>query len=242
MTMDNMPAVNGWPTWSHLTVERLIKTLPPIEDIWAALPDPAAIGQLKQRENLLGVATLSWRSFELIHEIVSHLGAYNAIVRHPPSVKACTKQALLNGLLSSAALLVNKTVTVRLHTQHFLLTGVGDFTINRHLLHQVAEKFQLPRRVAKACRINPTDYSPESELGLQAGIVSPFISPSVSRNRLRGIVLFIAMEIDPMEERMIAISLSPFESLVVRLADFHALAHLYARRAYPDLHWTKIHG
>ena len=39
---------------------------------------------------------------------------------------------------------------------------------------------------------------------------------------------------------MVAVSLSPFESLLVPLAQFRVLAQMYARRAYPALQWLEI--
>jgi hypothetical protein len=239
-TNDASLAANALPSWSFATIEGLMKSLPRIEDVWAGLPNSAAMAQLKQRERLLAAATLSASAFELLHEITCDLGISTVIIRHPPSVKAITKQTLLAAGLGGADLMVNKTTTVRLGTEHFLCTGAGDFVINRDLLRQVADELSLPRRVVKTCRINPPGYPAESELGLLAGMVSPFISPSMSRNQLRAVVLFAAAELNRTQGQMVAISLSPFESLVVRLADFSALTRHYAKRAYPDLHWTEI--
>lgn len=242
IAMANESAVDASPPRSFTAVERLIKTLPPIESIWAALPNMAAVAELKQRERLLGVASLSGCAFESLHQIISDLNVYHVIIRHPPSVKAGAKQDLIAGRLNGATLLVNKTVTVRLERAHFLLTGAGDYTVSRQLLRQIADRWHLPRRTVKACRINPVDYSPESELGLLTGMVSPFVAPSLSLEKLRGVVLLATPHIDAAADQMVAISLSPFESLVVRLVDFEALAFLYARRTYPHLPWTKMRG
>ncbi|KZS82987.1 hypothetical protein B4U45_17660 [Mycobacterium persicum] len=236
----SMLAVSGLPSWSFTTIERSIATLPPIEEVWATLPDTVATAQLKRRENLLGVATLSCPAIELLHLLISSLGIFHTIIRHPPSVKASTKQTLIAGGLDGSVLLVNKTMTVRLDNQHFLFTGAGDFTINRRLLHRVAAELGLAKRAVKDCRINPADYCPESELGLLKGIVSPFFSPSVAQPTLQGVVLIAPAEVDRAQAHMVAISLSPFESLVVRLADLPALVQHYAARAYPDLKRTTL--
>lgn len=228
------------PSWPFAAVQSQIASLSPIEDIWQRLPDTDAIDQLRRREQLLGVATLSAGAFELVHEIVSARGIHNSIIRHPPSVKAMTKQALLAGIFGGVNLWVNKTTTVRLGPQYFLCTGTGDFPVSRRLLRHVADELGLPARVVKACRINPPEYSPESELGLLAGMVSPFLSPAAPRQRLRAVVLCAEPEFDATEQHSVAISLSPFESLVVARADFHELTRLYAERAYPDLCWTQI--
>lgn len=239
-TTATMLAVSALPPRSFTTIERCIATLPPIEEVWATLPDAAATAQLKRRENLLDVATLSCKAIELLHGIIFSLGIYHAIIRHPPSVKASTKQTLIAGGLDGTVLLVNKTMTVRLDNQHFLFTGAGDFTINRRLLHRVAAELGLAKRAVKDCRINPADYCPESELGLLKGMVSAFISPAIPRPTLQGVVLIVPTEVDRAEGHMVAISLSPFESLVVRLADLPVLVQHYAARAYPDLNRTTL--
>lgn len=228
------------PSWDFATIETLVNSLAPIKDIWSALPDIDAITELRQREKLLGVATLSCDTLVLLHEIINNLGTYAVIRRHLPSVTAAAKQTVLNAGLDGVGLLVNKTLTVRLGTTHVLCTGMGDFTLNRFLLSQVANELRLSRRIIKACRINPPDYSPEYELGLLTGIVSPFFAPPTQPSRLRALVLFDSADIDPAEAELVAISLSPFESLVVPRVDFGVLTQLYVERAHPDLQWTKI--
>jgi hypothetical protein len=70
--------------------------------------------------------------------------------------------------------------------------------------------------------------------------VSPFFAPSRCRPRLQAVVLLGAAKTGVAEEQMVAISLSPFESLIVSRADFHTLAQLYSQRAYPDVEWATI--
>lgn len=161
-------------------------------------------------------------------------------MRHLASVTAAAKQTVLNTGLDGVGLLVNKTVTVRLGTTHVLCTGVGDFTLNRSLLSQVTDELHLSKRAIKACRINPPDYSPEYELGLLTGMVSPFFAPTARPERLRALVLFEATDIGPAEAQLVTISLSPFESLVVPRVDFGVLAQLYVQRAHPDLQCAKV--
>src|SRR5437660_251648 len=84
------------PAWSYPMLEVLMKSLTPIEETWAGLPDGEAIAQLERREDLLGVATVSCRAFELLYEVITDFGIANMIRRHPPSVTAAAKQALLD--------------------------------------------------------------------------------------------------------------------------------------------------
>jgi hypothetical protein len=229
------------PAWSFAMIEDLLGALPPIQDLWASLPDLKAVALLHKRERLLGVATLSWRSFGLLHEIISTVGVPNVIWRHSPSLRAAEKQAVLDAMVDNKRVWVNKTVTIRLGTMHLLCIGVGDFTLNRSLLAAVASELRLPKRIVKDCHINPADYSPEYELGLLTGMVSPFLSPSVSVHRLQAIILLTETGVGyEQREQMAAVSLSPFESLPFPLAQFRVLAHMYARRAYPTLRWLEI--
>ena len=133
------------PTWSFAMIEDLLDALPPIEDIWASLPDPEAVALLQKREQLLGVATLACRSFSLLHEIIGAIGVPNVIWRHAPSLRAAEKQAILDARWGHQHVLVNKTLTIRLGTMHLLCTGVGDFTLNRSLLSAVATALHLPK-------------------------------------------------------------------------------------------------
>jgi hypothetical protein len=229
------------PVWTFAMIGDLLGTLPPIEDLWASLPAPEAVALLQKREQLLGVATLSWRSISLLHEIISAVGVPHVIWRRSPSIRAADKQAVLDALLVNARMWVNKTVTIRLGTMHLLCTGVGDFTLNRSLLAAVANELRLPKRTVKDCHINPADYSPESELGLLTGMVSLFLSPGISVHRLHAAILLTETAVGcAQRDQMVAVSLSPFESLLVPLAHFHILTQMYAQRAYPALRWLTI--
>ena len=229
------------PTWSFRMIEDLLDVLLPIEELWENLPDSEAVAQLQQREQLLGVATLSWQSFSLLHEIISAVGVPNVIWRHASSLRAADKQAVLDAQWGDARVLVNKTLTIRLGTMHLLCTGVGNFTVHRNLLATLAHALRLPKRLVKDCQINPADFAPESELGLLTGMVSPVLSPGMPAYRLQAVTLLTETEIGcEQQEQMVAISLSPVESLLVPLAQFRLLAHLYARRAYPALQWLEI--
>jgi hypothetical protein len=241
-----VPNTSAWlsdpkPAGSFAMIEALLDALPPIEDLWASLPDRNAVALLQQREQLLGVATLSWRSIRLLHELISALGIPNVIWRHAPSLRAAEKQTVLDTLQGNERVLVNKTVTIRLGTMHLLCTGVGDFTLHRSLLSAVAHALGLPKRILKDCQINPVDYAPEYELGFLTGTVSPFLSPGMSTRRLQAVIL-LTETAGGCEQRdeWVAISLSPFESLLLPRTQFHVLTQLYARRAYPALRWQEI--
>lgn len=242
----SVPNASAWlndpkPAWSFAMIEALLDVLPPIEDLWASLPDRDAVALLQQREQLLGVATLSWRSVRLLHEIISAIGIPNAIWRHAPSLRAVEKQAVLDTLQGNKRVLVNKTVTIRLGTMHLLCTGVGDFTLHRSLLSAVAHALGLPKKLLKDCQINPADYVPEYELGFLTGMVSPFLSPGMSTRRLQAVILLTETAGGgEQRDEWVTVSLSPFESLLLPRTRFRVLTQLYARRAYPTLRWQEI--
>jgi hypothetical protein len=242
----SMLHANAWlngtkPTWSFAMIEDLLGALPPIEDIWASLPDLEAIALLQKREQLLGVATLSCRSLSLLHEIIGASGVPNVIWRHAPSLRASEKQAILDTRWGHRRVLVNKTLTIRFGATHLLCTGVGDFTLHRSLLSAVATTLHLPKRVVKDCHINPADYSPEYAVGLLTGMVSPFMSPGISTHCLQAIIHLTetAGGYEP-REPMVAVSLSPFESLLLPLSQFRILTQMYARRAYSTLQYLEL--
>jgi hypothetical protein len=132
-------------------------------------------------------------------------------------------------------------LTLRLGTTHLLCTGVGDFALHRSVFSAVATTLHLPKRIVKDCHINPTDYVPEYALGLLTGMVSPFMSPGISAHRLQA-VIHLAETAGECEPRapMVAVSLSPCESLLLPLTQFRILTQMYAQRAYPTLQYLEI--
>ena len=86
--------------------------------------------------------------------------------------------------------------------------------------------------------INPAEYSPEEDLGLLTGMVSPFWAPGRSTHRLHAFILLTEPTGDGEQPApLVAISLSPWESLLVPRAQFRVLVQRYAQRAYPTLRW-----
>ena len=72
-------------------------------------------------------------------------------------------------------------------------------------------------------------------------MVSPFMSPGVSAHRLQAVILLTATAVGyEAREQMVAVSLSPCESLLLPLTQFRVLTQMYARRAYPMLQCLEI--
>jgi hypothetical protein len=111
----------------------------------------------------------------------------------------------------------------------------------RSLLADVVQGLHLPTRSLKACQINPANYAPEHALGLLTGMVSPFVVPGQSAYRFQGIIFLTDSDNGWARSKdMVAVSLSPCESLLVPIARFRLLTHRYAQRAYPTLRWLAM--
>src|SRR5688572_28743562 len=54
---------------SDARIEALVHGLPPMDELWARLPAHDADALFQHRDQVLGVATLSWRSVSLLHAL-----------------------------------------------------------------------------------------------------------------------------------------------------------------------------
>lgn len=113
-----------------------------------------------------------------------------------------------------------------------LWSTVGDAQIERSHLRHVGEALGLSRRAVRSSVINPEEVDPEEAYGMYPGMVSPFL-PRGRPAHLRALVM--VWPADLQQTKTLAISLSPFESLLLRmpLAEFRLLLHLYLKRAAP---------
>lgn len=110
-----------------------------------------------------------------------HLGHLLAVVRsytskmtmlyHPWSMAAWEKQELLSDIY------VQKTITLRLANHFLLVSGLGDFHLNRYHYQALARILGLSTREAKQREINPATFPAREMTGLDAGMVSPFLPP-----------------------------------------------------------------
>ena len=200
----------------------------------AAVGLPTFTRALEAREKALGVSTLPSQTllhlFSLFREHVSPDLA-SSVIWHRPSLTAGEKAAILPHL-------VQKSITVRLEDVLVLCSGVGDFKLSHPLLRQIALALGLKRRVHKHLQINPIEFPPEYVYGILEGMVSPFLSPG-RLTRLDTVVLLASPPASADRDKQVAISLSPFESLLVPFSSFQALLYAYAGTIYPD-QWIEI--
>lgn len=150
-------------------------------------------------------------------------------VRHAATRSAAETQAVL-----PPGVLVQKTVTVvfgNASRTRVLWTGVGDFSIERDALRQVADRLHLARRAAKHATINPAWIDPVAAYDMEPGMVSPFVAP----DRTPGLCALVAQTLLPVWDASlrVAISLSLHESLLVPLPALPVLLRGYHARAYP---------
>lgn len=203
-------------------IKEIIDALPPLSEMMVDLKQKNL--NFKNREKKLTVATVTFESIRLIHKIAKKHGVHDfsrRIIQHEPSFSADDKQRILPNLH------IQKTVSLLLGDKYILLSGIN-FTLTNQLLKQVADILELPRTVLKNCFINPHTLIPEIELGLLRGMVSTFFSPGkITQLNLTAFIEFKA------DHRDVAVSMSPFESLLLPADKFLEIVREYAQCAYP---------
>lgn len=188
---------------------------------------------LVRREAALGAATIPKESLVLLCTLLQpHLpDLASSLLWHEASVTAAQTQQLL-----PAGVAVQKSVTVQLCDRLVLVTGVGDFRLQRDHRQTLAKQLSLPRRVLTQCTINPGHIDPQHTYGLLEGMVSPFFA----RHWSTGLSAIASVPTTAYESALIAISLSRYESLLVPQVVFPILLQHYARLTYPDLRFIHL--
>jgi hypothetical protein len=234
-------------------LEEVLYDLPPLEGVFlhwhiygVTSTTPGVTSLLSRRRHLLGAATLSAASIQLLaacatdalrrfqrqQQAVSSWESrplHARVVRHGPSLSAVETQALL-----PPGVLVQKTVTVALADTLLLCTGMGTQTLKRWQLQAVADALTLSRRSMKACRINAEACGSVEAFAMQPGMVSPFLHPR-SRTELAALVLLPGPRREEELAQEVAVSLSLWESLLLPTACLRPVIRRYAARAYPEL-------
>lgn len=234
-------------------LEEILYDLPPLEGVFLhwhtyglTSMTPGVISLLSRRRHLLGAATLSAASVQLLaacatdalqrwerqQKAVSSWESrplHARLVRHGSSLSAMETQALL-----PPGVLVQKTVSVVLADTLLLCTGLGTQTLKRWQLQAVADALALSRRSVKTCRINAEACGSVEAFAMQPGMVSPFLHPS-SRTGLAALVLLPGFRREEEQPQEVAVSLSLWESLLLPAPCLRPLIRRYAARAYPDI-------
>lgn len=145
------------------------------------------------------------------------------MLHHARSMTALEKQEMLPGIY------VQKTLTLRLAEYTLLLSGLGDFRVERHHYKALARILSLGPAEAKRHEINPVWLPARKTTGLGDGMVSPFLPPGfIPAWPITAIVL---LPLPPLEEKaQVGISLSLQESLLFPAARLPELVTAYIER------------
>ncbi len=229
-------------------LEHFLWYLPPLTAVFETWDTSAATHisrALLVRELMLGEATLPGASMQLLYEIAATLmqsgepgkdlpqrekrPLHQRLIRHAATQSAEETQSVL-----PPGALVQKTVSVEMDGKLLLYSGVGAQPITRRQVHTLAAKLSLFRRATKRCTLNPATCDPVQEFEMLPGMVSPFLRP-LRPTRLAALALVSWPRRWEEQAYEVAISLSPWESLLLPLRSLKAVLYSYARQAYPDL-------
>lgn len=207
-------------------IETIVERLPPLSHLLNTTKKlDSNHPLLRQRQKHLGVATLSAQALALLLNLLKEDIQINKVIQfcyHRPSFSVKEKQALLPDMA------VQKTLTLEAANQIFLITGVDDYQLDRSFINKIAKISQTSRKLMKNYSINPEYYIPEVQLGLLRGIISPFLEADKWR-QLSAVILHPHTS----SNEQVAISLSPFESLIIPANNLRELVIKYAKQAYP---------
>ena len=186
------------PFQNLFLLEEILYDLPPLEGVFlhwhthgVTATTAGMSSLLARRKQLLGPATLSGASIQLLYECATdslrrlHLPLQDLhrswdsrplharLLRHGPTLSAAETQALL-----PPGVLVQKTVSITLSGTLLLCTGAVSQRVNRQQLRTLSAAFALPRRAAKQYTANGLTANPVEIFAMQPGMVSPFLHPT----------------------------------------------------------------
>ena len=240
------------PVMNLQRLEEILYDLPPLEGVFlhwhthgATSTTPGMLSLLSRRRQLLGPATLSAASVQLLAacaiDCLRRFQAQEAcsswdnrplharLVRHGPSLRAVETQTLL-----PPGVLVQKTVSVALADTLLLCTGPGLQRLKRWQLQAVAAALGVPQRATHTSQIIAAACGSVETFAMQPGMVSPFLHPS-SPAAIAALVLLPWPRRSEEQVQEVAISLSLWESLLLPLRCLRSLIRHYAARAYPEV-------
>jgi hypothetical protein len=211
---------------------RLEHLLPPLAETLRLTEQTELLARLNERESALGIATLRSGSLLLLAGLFHEEGldmADQLFGPHSATLRAREKQTLL-----PAGVHVQKTVSLLLGGHLILVTGIGDCALERAGRFAIAAKLGLSRKAGRYATINPPGCIVEQAFGLLRGMVSPFL-PSGFGSSLHAIVQLPWLQVWEDEGHSVAISLSPYESLLIPLRCYHRMLHRYMRLSIPTI-------
>lgn len=152
------------------------------------------------------------------------------ILYHGETVAAWEKQDLL-----PPGVLVQKSLTLLLGQQMVLVSGLGDFSLERWQARTIARLLSLPAAEARNQTINPPWFSAEMTTGLGEGMVSPFFPPDFAASLSFAAVILLPPPRKLTQSDQVAISLSLRSSLLFPAHQLYQLITAYGLRYYPQV-------
>lgn len=211
-------------------VAGMLEMLPPLDETLRqyGFDRSGRLGALMHREDMLGPATMSALALiRLMSAVAACVPGYDPqVLRHLPTVSAADKASLLPDFA------VQKTLTVTFGPTPILVTGMGDWRLSAGELRELARALGLPRGVRRHVHINPRDGGAEAAFGVLPGMVTPFLRPGPVS--VEAVVRMEGPATD-VPQRSAAISVSPFESLVVPAHALAAIVERYLAVVAPQL-------
>jgi hypothetical protein len=236
-------------------LEQQLLHLPPLEELlfrWHThgFTREAILTDVSGREQVLGPATLSGESIWLLYELasahiqelqtVAHFSHWSSrplhdrLVWHAASHTAAETQDLL-----PIGVLVQKTVSVAMAGRLLLGTTVGTQNLAREHLRFIAKALAIPCHAARNCTLNPGICDPVEEFDMLPGMISPFVQP-LRCTELAAVALIPWPQVWEEQETEVAVSLSPWESLLLPLRCLRSIICSYARCAYPTVRLIEL--
>ncbi len=134
---------------------------------------------------------------------------------------------------------VLKTVTLKYKrgdsSYIVLVSGVGDFRVDRDLKRAIGSQLDLSNSVSRESVVNPRDFDTTLVLGLQPGLVKPILEPHLAAN-INGIAYLTGIA-EP--NSYVALSISHIDTMIMRLNDFEFLFGDHAQDNYQGFTLTK---
>ncbi|HEU5380740.1 MAG TPA: hypothetical protein VFV38_35400 [Ktedonobacteraceae bacterium] len=149
-----------------------------------------------------------------------------SICSHSESVTARDQQRLLPPDVS-----VQKSLSLLFSQQIVLVSGIGDFRLERRHVRAIARLLSLSAGEARNILIHPPWLSAEITSGVAGGMVSPFSPPDFVRTVLFAAVLLLPPSVWLGGEKLVAISLSLRKSLLFPADPLPACVAAYGLRS-----------
>ena len=163
----------------------------------------------------------------LVMELLGHYGHQPESVAHRTSLSASEKADIVG-----PGLQVQKTLTLAVSGSVLMLTGVGDFRVNRPTLRKALRGLGRPAsaKQVRHMHLNPPEVVPERDFRLRTGMVSPFVPPGINPP-IDGLVIIK----DAGTGCDVAVSLTLGGSLPIPAKILPVIVQRYAEAAYPEV-------